>query len=101
MGGAWVTFGYLLKFTHALPTRCAQSQNPALSLRKNNNLCSLLQAHVALVFVSRKKKIFFILRKSDRAFCVSDILHPSTVVHCARVPSCILKSLMQTSDHFL
>ena len=59
MGGAWVTFGYLLKFTHALPTCCAQSQNPALSLRKNN-LCSLLQAqHVALVFVSRKKNFFY------------------------------------------
>lgn len=48
-GSSCVTFRYLLKFIHAPPTCCAQFQNPVLSLRKNSNLCSLLQAHVALV----------------------------------------------------
>jgi hypothetical protein len=57
---ACVTFRYLLKSIHALPTCCAQFQNPELSLRKNSNLSSFLQAqHVAPVwflFPGKKKK---------------------------------------------
>lgn len=60
------TFRYLLKSIHALLTCWAQFQNPELSLRKNSNLCSLLQAqHVVPDFCFLKKEICIIFLDSE------------------------------------